>query len=157
MHLHRHEKYWLYFGIGSLIFFLAILAFSSFAQGHTPPGSLKTIDPKRVNETPPFDQPGVRQIDEDTYEVNLVAMAFAYNPNKIQVPVGKKIIFNVTSTDVVHSFTIVNTKVNMMVVPGHINTDEYTFKKPGNYLILCNEYCGAAHHQMKMEIEVVEE
>ena len=70
------------------------------------------------------------------------------------MPAGKEIIFKVTSTDVVHSFTIDNTKVNMMVVPGRITTKSYTFEEPGKYLILCNEYCGTGHHMMSTEIEV---
>ena len=96
---------------------------------------MDAIDPEKVNETAPFDNPGVIQIDEDTYQVAIVAMAFGYNPSEIKVPVGKKIIFTLTSTDVVHSFTIDDTKVNMMAVPGRITHKSYTFNKPGNYLI----------------------
>jgi cytochrome c oxidase subunit 2 len=115
---------------------------------------MDTIDPKKVNETAPFDKPGVTQLDDDTYQVAIVALAFGYNAPELKVPAGKEIIFKVTSTDVVHSFTIDNTKVNMMVVPGQITTKSYTFDKPGKYLILCNEYCGAGHHLMSTEIEV---
>lgn len=157
MHLHKYEKIWLVFGIISLILFLSIVGVSAFSQDHTPSGGMETIDPKKVNETAPFDKPGVTQLDEDTYQVAVVAMAFGYTgAPEIKVPVGKEIIFKLTSTDVVHSFTIDNTKVNMMVVPGQITTKSYTFNKPGKYLILCNEYCGAGHHFMFTEIEVYE-
>jgi cytochrome c oxidase subunit 2 len=156
MHIHRYEKYWLYFGIGSLVFFLTVIGFSAFAMGHQPPSHMGTLDPQKVEQTPPFDQPGVKRIGEETYEATIIAMTFGYSPNKIEVPVGKKIIFQVTSKDVVHSFTVPKTNVNMMITPGHINTAEHTFKDPGKYLVLCNEYCGAAHQHMQMEIEVVE-
>jgi cytochrome c oxidase subunit 2 len=155
MHLHKFEKIWLIFSICCLILFLTIIGVSAFSFDHHPSGGSSTIDPERVHETPPFDSLGVTKIDEDTYEVAVVAMAFSYQPNTITVPVDKKIIFNVTSTDVTHSFSIVNTNVNMMVVPGLISTKEYTFKETGHYLIVCNEYCGAGHHYMSMEIEVV--
>ncbi|MFC4410884.1 cytochrome c oxidase subunit II [Chungangia koreensis] len=156
MHLHKYEKIWLGFGIIALAIFLLIVGITAFSQGHTPSGGMDMIDPKKVNETAPFDNPGVTKIDDDTYQVAIIAMAFGYNPSKIEVPVGKEIIFKATSTDVVHSFTIDNTTVNMMVVPGRIATKSYTFDKPGNYLILCNEYCGVGHHMMFTEIEVVE-
>ena len=157
MHLHKYEKIWLVFGLVSLILFLSIVGVSAFTQDHTPSGGMETIDPKKVNETAPFDKPGVTQLDKDTYQVAVVAMAFGYTAApEIKVPVGKEIIFKLTSTDVVHSFTIDNTKVNMMVVPGQITTKSYTFDKPGKYLILCNEYCGAGHHFMFTEIEVYE-
>ena len=156
MHLHKYEKIWLAFGILSLILFLSIVGITAFSQDHTPSGGMDAIDPEKVNETAPFDKPGVTKIDEDTYQVAIVAMAFGYNPGNVQVPVGKEIIFKVTSTDVVHSFTIDDTNVNMMITPGRISTKSYTFDKPGKYLILCNEYCGTGHHMMFTEIEVVE-
>lgn len=154
MHLHKFEKIWLTFGIISLIVFLSIVGVTAFSQDHHPAGGMDTIDPKKVSETAPFDKPGVTQIDDDTYQVAIVAMAFGYTAPELKVPAGKEIIFKVTSTDVVHSFTIDDTKVNMMVVPGQITTRSYTFDKPGTYLILCNEYCGTGHHMMFTEIEV---
>jgi cytochrome c oxidase subunit 2 len=154
MHLHKYEKIWLIFGLVSLVVFLSIVGVSAFSHGHTPAGGMETIDPKKVNETAPFDKPGVTQINDDTYQVAIVAMAFGYTAPDLKVPVGKEIIFKLTSIDVVHSFTIDNTKVNMMVVPGQITTKSYTFDKPGKYLILCNEYCGSGHHYMFTEIEV---
>ncbi|PSL40158.1 cytochrome c oxidase subunit 2 [Planomicrobium soli] len=154
MHLHKYEKIWLVFGVVALAIFLGVVGVSAFSHDHTPAGGMHTIDPKKVNETAPFDEPGVTQLDDDTYQVAIVAMAFGYNAPDLRVPAGKEIIFHVTATDVVHSFTIDNTKVNMMVVPGQITTKSYTFEKPGKYLILCNEYCGTGHHMMFNEIEV---
>ena len=87
-----------------------------------------SIDPENVHETAPFDNPGVRQIDENTYEVVIVSKAFGYEPSQIKVPAGKEIIFTLTSTDVVHSFTIDDTKVNMMAVPGRITQKSYVFR-----------------------------
>ncbi|RDI45897.1 cytochrome c oxidase subunit II [Falsibacillus pallidus] len=154
MHLHRYEKIWLSFGILSLILFLTIIGINAFGQNHTPAGGMMTIDPKKVDQTPPFDHPGVVKLDDNRYQVAIVGMAFGYKPSQIRVPAGKEIIFKVTSADVTHSFTIIHTKVNMMAVPGQINTKSYTFQKPGKYLILCNEYCGSGHQFMQTEIEV---
>ncbi|RLQ96101.1 cytochrome c oxidase subunit II [Falsibacillus albus] len=154
MHLHKYEKIWLSFGILSLAVFLVIIGVSAFSHNHMPAGGMMTIDPDKVEHTPPFDHPGLVKIDDETYQVSLIAMTFGYEPAKIKVPAGKKIIFKVTSKDVTHSFTIVNTKVNMMVVPGQINTKTYVFQHPGKYLVICNEYCGSGHHFMQTEIEV---
>ncbi len=63
---------------------------------------------------------------------------------------------NVTSKDVIHGFEIPGTNVNMMVEPGYVNSLTTTFDKPGEYTILCNEYCGAGHHMMTARIKVVE-
>ncbi|HSI67520.1 MAG TPA: cytochrome c oxidase subunit II [Planococcus sp. (in: firmicutes)] len=154
MHLHKFEKIWLIFGIVALVVFLGVVGITAFSHDHTPSGGMDTIDPEQVSVTAPFDNPGVHQLDDDTYEAVIIAKAFAYEAQELRVPAGKEIIFKVTSTDVVHSFTIDDTKVNMMVIPGQITTRKYTFSEPGTYLILCNEYCGTGHHFMYSEIEV---
>ncbi|WP_078382464.1 cytochrome c oxidase subunit II [Sutcliffiella halmapala] len=156
MHLHRYEKYWLIFGVGTLVVFLSVIGFSAFAMGHHPPSHMATVNPENLSESPPFDEPGLKQIDENTYEATIIAMTFGYEPNTITVPAGSTVKFQVTSQDVVHSFTIPTTNVNMMITPGHINQSEYTFDKTGSYLVLCNEYCGIGHQNMQMTIEVIE-
>ncbi|GEN53279.1 cytochrome c oxidase subunit II [Halobacillus faecis] len=157
MHLHKYEKIWLIFGIMALIIFLSVVGVSAFHQGHTPSGGHMKIDPDKVSETAPFDQPGVYEKEDGTYEVVMVGKAFGYDPGAVQVPAGKEILFTVTSSDVVHSFSVVGTNVNMMVVPGEINHKKHTFQEPGTYLVICNEYCGSGHHFMSTEIEVVEQ
>ncbi|MNC83776.1 cytochrome c oxidase subunit 2 [compost metagenome] len=53
-----------------------------------------------------------------------------------------------------HGFAIPRTTVNLMAVPGEINHMTYTFDKPGEYLVLCNEYCGISHELMATRIVV---
>ncbi|MFC7060952.1 cytochrome c oxidase subunit II [Halobacillus seohaensis] len=156
MHLHKFEKIWLAFGIIALIIFLSVVGVSAFHQGHTPSGGQMTIDSEKVNETKPFNEPGLQQKEDGSYEVVMVALTFGYKPGKVTVPVGEEVTFTITSEDVVHSFSIVGTNVNMMAVPGQINHKTHTFKETGTYLVICNEYCGNGHHFMSTEIEVVE-
>lgn len=156
MHLHRYERIWLIFGISCLVVFLSIVGVNAFAMGNHPPSHTETIDPEKVSETPPFNEPGLKQIGDKEYEAVMVAYIFGYDPGDMKVPVGSKVTFKVTSKDVVHGFAIPGTNVNMMIVPGHINEITTTFDKPGKYLILCNEYCGTGHEIMATTIEVVE-
>ena len=83
-------------------------------------------------------------------------MTFAFNPAVIHVPVGKPVTFRLTSTDVTHGFLIVGTNANTMVVPGYVSQFTTTFKQRGEYLIVCNEYCGVGHHLMSAKL-IVEE
>lgn len=156
MHLHRLEKVWLGIGIAMLAIFLIVLGTMAFSMGMAPPsGQHHTIDPTKVSETPPFDKPGIMQTGDKRYEAVLVAYAFGYNPpEKLEVPVGSTVDFTVTSTDVVHGFSIVGTNVNMMIEPGEISHASQTFDKPGEYLVLCNEYCGVGHEYMQTTIVV---
>lgn len=155
MHLHRLEKIWLAFGLGMLVVFLLALGVGAFAMGNQPPTSHHhTIDPDKVKETPPFDKPGLEKIRDNEYNAYMVAMAFGYSPEKMEIPAGATIHFQVTSPDVIHGFQIPGTNVNMMIIPGQISHFTYKFKKPGEYLIVCNEYCGAGHQFMATTIIV---
>lgn len=155
MHLHRFEKIWLTIGIAMLAVFLIVLGTMAFSMGMKPPGEHHhTIDPTKVSETAPFDNPGLKQIGDNRYEAVIVSYAFGYEPQMLEVPVGATVDFVVTTTDVIHGFAIVGTNVNLMVVPGEVSHISHTFNKPGEYLILCNEYCGTGHEYMKMTIVV---
>jgi len=70
------------------------------------------------------------------------------------VPLGSHVTFYVTSEDVEHGFSIPETSINTMVTPGWVSSLSYTFRKPGKFLLVCNEYCGAEHQLMAADIEV---
>ncbi|WP_214829101.1 cytochrome c oxidase subunit II [Exiguobacterium algae] len=156
MHIHKLEKYWLTFGIILLAVFLTVLGVSAFAAGNQPASDADLIDPAKVHQTAPFDNPGLHQIGDNEYELVMIAQAFTFTPGNVEIPKGAKVTFLVTSPDVVHGFQLTGTPVNMMVVPGHINSLTYTFEESGEFLILCNEYCGSGHHMMSTKIKVVD-
>lgn len=154
MQIHRLEKIWLIFGIVMLGVFLLVVGVSAFAMGMQPPTGHVHIDPEKLSETPPFDQPGLVQVGENEYNAYITAQIFSYTPNKIEIPVGATVHFEVTSPDVIHGFQIPGTTVNIMAIPGEVNRYTYTFDKPGEYLIICNEYCGVAHEYMSAKLIV---
>ena len=158
MHIHKYEKIWLIFGIGSLIVFLTITGVMAFHGGTHPNTSLKTVNYEKVDEISPFDKPGVNKVEgeEWDYEVVVVSSAFVYNPSELVVPVGSKVKFITTSKDVVHGFEIAGTNINMMAEPGYISEYVTTVDKVGEFLIVCNEYCGVGHTQMYSMLKVVE-
>ncbi len=154
MHINKFEKWWMTFGMIMLVAFLITIGVAAFADSITPPQGLKQIDPARVSQTPPFDRPGLRQLSDGTYEAYYVSRVFSFTPATLTVPVNKKIVFYVTSADVVHGFYIAKTDVNMMAEPGWVNTQEHIFYKKGTYLLLCHEYCGIGHQDMFAKIQV---
>lgn len=154
MHIHRYEKLWLISAVVMLAFFIAVIATAAVVDGFVPPSRVQTIDPTKVAQTPPFDHPGLRKIGDKTYEAYYVAQIFQFTPNVISVPVGSRITFYVTSSDVEHGFSIPETGVNTMVTPGWVSSVSHTFNKPGTFLLICNEYCGAGHQLMASKVEV---
>jgi cytochrome c oxidase subunit 2 len=156
MHIHRYEKIWLIFGIAMLAVFLTVVGVSAFARGMEPPTNHhhSSLDPEKLDETPPFDQPGLRQIGENEYELVVIGYAFGFQPSNVEIPKGATVHFIATSRDVVHGFQINGTIINMMLIPGEVNETTYTFDKPGEYLVLCNEYCGIGHEYMATRLIV---
>jgi cytochrome c oxidase subunit II len=152
--MHSAEKIWLVLSFGMIIGFMLITGYQTFALEMGPPSYGERIDPQKVDETAPFDAPGIKQIGENEYEVVMTLQIFSFTPNQIEVPAGSTVHFTLTSKDVVHGFQVANTNLNAMVVPGYIQKISQIFDQPGEYLVLCNEYCGAGHQMMATTITV---
>lgn len=133
---------------------LATITTSAIVEGFVPPSRVQTIDPAKVSQTPPFDHPGVHKIADRVYEAYYVAHIFAFDPQSISVPVGSRVTFYVTSTDVEHGFFVPGTSINTMVTPGWVSSVTHTFRARGKFLLVCHEYCGAGHQLMAASIEV---
>ncbi len=95
-----------------------------------------------------FGEPGVTIHPDGSATVVVQAIMYAFLPREIRVPRGRPVTFRITSPDVTHGFQIVRTNGNSMVVPGYVSQFTTTFDEAGEYLIVCNEYCGLGHHNM---------
>lgn len=131
-------------------FLLALFVFSIlYARG-----KYKSDIPECLPYDKAYTEPKVNKIDEKTYQVFAVAQMWMFQPSEINVPVGAEVDFFLTSKDVVHGFNIAQKNVNMMAVYGSINKTTVRFDKPGVYDIVCHEYCGAGHQNMKAQVIV---
>lgn len=142
------EKVFLALTTAMLLVFLLALFYSAFAMGVHLPGREGDIHPAEVRSTPPFDEPGVREVAPNQYEVVLIGSAWAFTPREVRVPAGAEVTFIATTTDVIHGVHVEGTRVNFMIIPGQISRVTSTFRQPGEYLIICHEFCGAGHHLM---------
>ncbi|MEB6255075.1 cytochrome c oxidase subunit II [Mammaliicoccus sciuri] len=157
--MHKYEKLWLKVGISSLVIFLTILMITGFHNGHTPAASGRDyVNPDKVDQIEPFNKPGLHKVSGKDYDYELVilASAFNYQPGKVEIPKGSKVKIIATSKDTLHGFSLPGTNVNMMLEPGHISEYYKTFNEKREYLIICNEYCGIGHADMKSMIKVVD-
>src|SRR5690625_2009925 len=131
MKMHKFEEIWLVLAVAVLVLSMVVTGYQAFAQGMSPPSGKETIDPTKVDEIAPFDNPGVFEIGENEYEVVITLQIFSFNPGDIEVPVGSTVHFTMTSKDVVHGFQVAGTNLNAMVMPGHIQKISQTFDEPG--------------------------
>jgi cytochrome c oxidase subunit 2 len=154
MKVHSYERTFLWLGAAVLVLCMAALAYGSLGLHLHLPTREGEIDPQRVSSTPPFDAPGVRQTGPNSYEVVLIGRVWAFAPAEIEVPVNADVTFTMTSPDVIHGFYIERTRVNVMLIPGQVARAHYRFERPGEYRILCHEYCGVGHHVMHAKLVV---
>ncbi|MGI4876954.1 MAG: cytochrome c oxidase subunit II [Janthinobacterium lividum] len=66
----------------------------------------------------------------------------------LHVPVGRPVKLVMASEDVIHSFFVPALRIKHDVVPGRYETMWFDADRPGDYRILCAEYCGTAHAEM---------
>jgi len=75
--------------------------------------------------------------------------------NDIRVPVNTPVIFQIASTDVIHSFWIPNMRVKQDAMPGMINRMWVSAKETGQFDIACTQHCGTNHYKMKGTLTVL--
>lgn len=153
-HIDAYEKAWIILAALMIASFLGALSVAAGLHAVHPPSHVETIDPLRVRTDSPFASPRVTTHPDGQTEVIAVVEMFRFAPSVIRVPVGRPIRFRMTSPDVIHGFQVVGTNANVMVIPGYVSDFTTTFPKVGEYLILCNEYCGLSHHRMQGKLIV---
>jgi cytochrome c oxidase subunit 2 len=147
MNVHLYEKIWMWAAGGIIVAFVATVLITGIGGALQPPSHVETIDPTQVFKDPRFAHPGVT-VDATGATVVAFGMMFGFTPAEIHVPAGKPVTFRMTSADVTHGFLIVGTNANTMLVPGYVSQFTTVFQQPGEYLIVCHEYCGLGHHLM---------
>lgn len=91
-----------------------------------------------------------KDIDSSKGQVRLLS-----TDTPVVIPVDTNIVFNVTATDVIHSFAVPAFGIKVDAVPGRLNTTWARVTKTGTYYGQCSELCGKGHGFMPIEIKVV--
>ena len=83
---------------------------------------------------------------------------FRWELDRDTVQTGQLVEFQLTSKDVNHGFAVYKDKNTLLAqaqaMPGYTNKLQIRFAEPGDYEVLCLEYCGIAHHGMRAVIKV---
>ena len=87
---------------------------------------------------------------EGTRTVEVIVKRFGFEPARVEVTEGERVTLVVKSADGVHGVEIKKFKVNKKVPRGgDAVTIEFVASAAGEYPILCSEYCGDGHEDMK--------
>ncbi|HET6380080.1 MAG TPA: cytochrome c oxidase subunit II [candidate division Zixibacteria bacterium] len=86
---------------------------------------------------------------------DVVVTGLPDQPPVVVLPVGRRIAFNLSSPDVIHSFWVPQFLIKRDVLPDKTNRMELTIEEEGTYSGVCGEFCGLLHHRMLFSIEAV--
>nr|YP_009763117.1 cytochrome c oxidase subunit II [Cryptalaus larvatus]QIR63629.1 cytochrome c oxidase subunit II [Cryptalaus larvatus] len=75
--------------------------------------------------------------------------------NRLPLPYKSQIRFLISSTDVIHSWTVPSMGVKVDANPGRLNQTSFFMNRPGMYYGQCSEICGTNHSFMPIVIESI--
>ncbi|NUU37254.1 cytochrome c oxidase subunit II [Pseudomonas sp. C2B4] len=111
-------------------------------------GKLGKSDIKFVNATNPL---GVDPKDPAGQDDVLI------KNNEIRLPLNRPVKVLLRSKDVLHNFYIPQIRSKMDMVPGMVSYFWFTPTKTGQYEVLCAEFCGVGHYNMRGQMIVEEQ
>ncbi len=108
-----------------------------------------------------------RRADPQAMVVRVIAQQFAWSfeypeyggfiTDQLYLPIGRQVLLQMTSRDVIHSFWVPEFRVKQDVLPGRETQLRITPTRMGRYKVRCAELCGAAHYSMENAVIVVDQ
>lgn len=77
-----------------------------------------------------------------------------YTVNEIHVPLGRPVILDISSMDVIHSFSLESMRSGQDAIPGLSTPMWFTPTVAGEYEVVCAQLCGSGHYGMKATLIV---
>jgi cytochrome c oxidase subunit 2 len=110
---------------------------------------------------PPISQSLVIDVTAYQWNFKFTYPTGAQTTGECYVPANKSIIFNVTSSDVMHNFGLMDFRVKIDAIPGIYNvvgvtTPPLDGNSQLNYTIRCYELCGSIHSYMMAPLTVMD-
>ena len=152
------ERRWGYVVALVVVFLFAVIIFTGVHWSAQPPSNVETIDASRLHLAGEFMEAnlGTGMQPDGSAIVRVLAQQYSFVPACIVVPTETRVVFRVTSPDVVHGFLIAGTNVNTMVMPGFVAEVRTQFDKAGEHLMPCHEYCSVGHEGMWARVKVID-
>ena len=75
--------------------------------------------------------------------------------NTLHVPVGQPVRLQLSSQDVIHSFSVPALRLKRDALPEQYTQVSFTAKRAGVYRLFCAEYCGTDHSGMRGKVVVL--
>nr|YP_009940453.1 cytochrome c oxidase subunit II [Luciola unmunsana]QNZ92069.1 cytochrome c oxidase subunit II [Luciola unmunsana] len=97
-----------------------------------------------------FDSYMITSDEQQNYSFRLLEV-----DNRLALPINTQIRMMVSSTDVIHSWTIPSSSVKIDATPGRLNQTTLFMNRIGVFFGQCSEICGTNHSFMPIVIESI--
>lgn len=123
-----------------------------------PQARVETIDPSTLHLSGEFVESNLGSAIEPDGSVTIRALGqrYSFTPQCILVPANTPLTLRATSSDVIHGLLVQGTNVNTMLIPGYVSVMTARFKKPGEHLMPCQEFCSIGHEGMWAKVKVID-
>jgi cytochrome c oxidase subunit II len=93
---------------------------------------------------------------ENPKVIEITAKKFEFTPSEITLKKGEPVILRLTSSDRVHGFMSKPLKIDTDIPDDKTTDVTVTPDAAGDFVVICDRYCGLGHGDMKMKVKVVE-
>jgi len=158
----RQERLWVAIAFVWCMVLFAMMPFWHVRGGQNPSGIRARVEPidylKRtmrfVEEYKVGEENGVPIVAPPPgADVYLLGQMWRWYP-ALRLQEGATYTLHLSSVDVNHGFGLYPANINFQVVPGYDYGLKIQPNQPGEYRIVCNEFCGINHHAMLGSIVV---
>ena len=153
----KTELRWTLAVAGIVLVIMSATIFAAISMHINPPSNREFVDPKSLHLSGEFTESnlGTRVEADGQVTTRIITTQFAFVPQCVVVPADRQVTLRVASPDVIHGILVSGTNVNTMVVPGYVSQVHTVFRRTGDLLMPCHEYCGLGHTQMLATVRVV--
>ena len=88
--------------------------------------------------------------------IHITAKKFDFSPDSITLKKGEPVVFEISSGDRKHGFSLRAFGVRTEVLPGKVSRIRLTPVKTGKFTFSCDVFCGDGHEEMTGTVIVTE-
>lgn len=153
----RAESRWLLVVIACVSLIMIMVIVAGVVMHINPPSNIERVKPQDLHLSAEFTEAnlGTRVEADGRITARIVTTQFAFVPRCVVLPTDTPVTLRLSSPDVIHGILVSGTNVNTMVVPGYVAQVHTVFRKTGDLLMPCHEYCGLGHSEMVATVRVV--
>jgi len=160
----KQEKKWVTIAFVWCMILFAMMPLWHFKGGQNPSGIRGKVTPadyvsrveRFVKEYKVGEEKGIPIVEPPAgSDIYMLGKMWSWYPI-IKLKKNTEYTLHLSSSDVNHGFSLYPVNINFQVVPGYDYGLKVVPNESGEFVIMCNEFCGIGHHLMVGKVIVTE-